>query len=310
MSGRLLFEKQGEKSNERYIAVVVLRGGVRRMNKNEIVKKKYSKKIAIVAILLVVGIFSMTIVSKVASDPAHHTKTIESLDEKKVTVLKLTATSTAAATAIAAIPGDATTPIANKLADLTSYFLIILMVVFVEKYLVTLTGYAAFFILIPIACLALAAGVCLEKTFLKILAAKIAAAGLVIFLIIPVSMKVSDIIEQTYETSMEVTMEEAQTIADEINENTDSEGNILEKAWKKIQGGISGVIDKGENLLNNFIETIAVMMVTSCVIPIVVLLFTSWLVKTLFGIQINTSAVLPKRISKKMPDRKVIDGEE
>lgn len=65
----------------------------------------------------------------------------------------MTATSAAAATAIAAVPGDATTPVANKLADLTSYFLIILMVIFLEKYLVTLTGYAAFNSLIPVAVL-------------------------------------------------------------------------------------------------------------------------------------------------------------
>lgn len=83
------------------------------------------KKIAMVLVILVVLILSMTVISKAASDPANHTKTLESLDEKKEDVLKLTATSAAASTALAAIPGDATTPVANKLADLTSYFLII-----------------------------------------------------------------------------------------------------------------------------------------------------------------------------------------
>ena len=90
-------------------------------------------------------VLSMTVVSKAASNPENHKKTIEALDEKKADILKLTATSAAASTAIAAIPGDATTPIANKLTDLTSYFLIILVVIFLEKYLVTLTGYATFF---------------------------------------------------------------------------------------------------------------------------------------------------------------------
>ena len=107
-------------------------------------RKMNAKKVTAVIVLLVVMILSMTVVSKVAGDPENHRKTIESLDEKKEDVLKLTATSAAASTALAAIPGDATTPVANKLADLTSYFLIILMVVFLEKYLVTLTGYAAF----------------------------------------------------------------------------------------------------------------------------------------------------------------------
>ena len=96
-------------------------------------RKMNVKKVTAVIVLLVVMILSMTVVSKVASDPENHKKTIESLDEKKEDVLKLTATSAAASTALAAIPGDATTPVANKLADLTSYFLIILMVVFLGK---------------------------------------------------------------------------------------------------------------------------------------------------------------------------------
>ena len=250
-------------------------------------RKMNVKKVTAVIVLLVVMILSMTVVSKVASDPENHKKTIESLDEKKEDVLKLTATSAAASTALAAIPGDATTPVANKLADLTSYFLIILMVVFLEKYLVTLTGYAAFTILIPIACVLLAAGICANKAVLKMLAAKIALFAAVIFLVIPFSMKVSSIIEDTYEISMEETVKGAEDLTDEINENTDSEGNIIEKALSKIKDGVTGLLDKGEQILNQFIETIAVMLVTSCLIPILVLVFMLWFIKMLFGIQIN-----------------------
>ena len=61
------------------------------------------------------------------------------------------------------------------------------------------------------------------------------------------------------------------------------------------------MLEKGEELLNRFIEAIAVMMVTSCLIPIVVLLFAFWIIRMLFGIQINAPKDLPKRISSKMP---------
>lgn len=259
------------------------------------------RKITAIVILFVILVLSMTLVSNIASNPENHTKTIESLDEKKADVLKLTATSAAASTALAAIPGDATTPVANKLADLTSYFLIILMVIFLEKYLVTLTGYATFFILIPAACVLFASGICLNKSFLKILAAKIAVFGLVIYSIIPIGMNVSAMIEDTYETSIETTVKEAEDITDEINENTDSEGNIIEKTLSKIKDGVSGILEKGENLLNHFIEAIAVMMVTSCLIPIVVLLFMLWFIRILFGIQISVPKNMHKKISSKIP---------
>lgn len=201
----------------------------------------------------------------------------------------------AASTALAAIPGDATTPVANKLADLTSYFLVILMVVFLEKYLVTLTGYAAFSVLIPAACVLLAVGICLNRNLLKILAAKIAVFAVVIFTIIPVSMNISSIIEETYDVSMETTIQEAEDITDEIGESTDSDGNIIEQALSKIKDGVTGLLEKGETLLNHFIETIAVMLVTACVIPILVLLFMIWFVQMLFGIKVN----VPKDMLKK-----------
>ena len=248
-------------------------------------------------------VLSMTVVSKAASNPENHKKTIEALDEKKADILKLTATSAAASTAIAAIPGDATTPIANKLTDLTSYFLIILVVIFLEKYLVTLTGYATFSILIPAACVLFAAGIGFNRTVLKILAAKIAAFGLVIFMIIPFSMNVSAMIEKTYESTMEETVKEAQDITNEIEKNTDSEGNIIEKALSKIKDGISGLL---EELLNQFIELIAVMLVTSCLIPIFIFLFMIWFIRMLFGVQINVPKGVSKQIAAKMPGRKKV----
>ena len=270
----------------------------------EVLKKNHVKKLALVGMALVIMLFSMTILSKAASAPENHKKTIAALDEKRADVLKLTAASAGAATAIAAIPGDSTTPVANKLADLASYFLTILMVIFLEKYLVTLTGYAAFFILIPAACVLFAAGICLNRTFLKVLAAKIAVFGLVIFTMIPPSIKVSEMIEETYETSMETTLDEAQDLTAEINDSTDSEGNVLDKLVSKIKGGVSGLMQKGESLLNHFIEAIAVMMVTSCLIPIVVLLFMLWLVRIVFGVQIHVPKELPDRPRKNICQRK------
>lgn len=269
----------------------------------EIIKKNNVTKLALVAAALVIMLFSMAVLSKAASNPENHKKTIAALDEKKADVLKLTAASAAASTAIAAIPGDSTTPVANKLADLTSYFLIILMVIFLEKYLVTLTGYAAFFILIPAACILFAVGICLNRTFLKALAAKTAVFGFVIFMIIPLSIKVTAMIEETYESTMETTMKEAQDITDEINDNTDSEGNIISKFVSKIKDGVSGLMEKGENLLNHFIEVVAVMMVTSCFIPIIVLLFMLWFVRLLFGIQITVPKDLPHRFNKKIHEK-------
>ena len=56
---------------------------------------------------------------------------------------------------------------------------------------------------------------------------------MVLFLIIPISMQASGMIEATYEQSMETAVKEAESITEEINENTDEEGNVLEQALNK-----------------------------------------------------------------------------
>ena len=75
------------------------------------------KKAIIVAALLLVAVISFLPIANAAASPANHTKTIASIDDKILTVLKLTAASTLASAGVSAIPGDTATPIAEKLAD-------------------------------------------------------------------------------------------------------------------------------------------------------------------------------------------------
>ena len=88
-------------------------------------------------------------------------------------------------------------------------------------------------------------------------------------------------------------------LTDEINESTDAEGNIIEQGLSKFKDGMTGMLEKGETLLNQFIETIAIILVTACVIPILVLVFMIWIVQMLFGIKIDVSKEMPKKISEK-----------
>ena len=111
-----------------------------------------TKKAALAALLVLAALLSIFAVGKRASDPTYHQASIDALEEKQETVLELTAASTAASAAITLLPGDTATPIAEKLADLSGYFLIVLCAIFLEKYLLTITSYVSFTILIPTAC--------------------------------------------------------------------------------------------------------------------------------------------------------------
>lgn len=258
--------------------------------------KKNSKTFILVAVLLIIAIISMFVISKVASSPKFHAKTIKSLDEKKIMVMELTAATAGASTAIALIPSDATTPLANQILGLSSYLLIVIGAIFLEKILLTLTGYITFTVLIPIACLLYAIYLFAKKDILRKLAIKLGVFGIVIFMVVPVSVQVSNLIESTYQTSINQTIEEVKNTETKTEENTSKESEetggwsrFTSKAKEVISDmgdNVSKWIHKGEKLLSNFIDAIAILLITSCVIPIVVLIFFIWITKIIFGINI------------------------
>ena len=253
------------------------------------------KKAAKAVIPILAALLSILFAARYAASPAFHAKSIEALEEKKTTVMELAAASTAASAAITLIPGDTATPIAEKLADLSGYFLIVLCAILLEKYLLTVTGFAAFGILVPASCVLMSANAFLKNETVKYFAGKLLLFGLAIFLAVPASVKVSALIETTYNESIESTIAAAKEATEEIGTDPGAaeagEGGFFSSVLDKVQGGVSEITTRVQTVLNNFMEALAVMLVTSCVIPIAVLLFFVWLMKGLLGV----TAALPAR---------------
>ena len=262
---------------------------------------------AAVAVLLVLALVSFRL-SAPLSSPDTFRGTIAALDEKKTTVMELAAASTAASAAITLIPGDTATPIANELAELSSYFLLVVCAIYLEKYLVTITGIAAFRVLLPAACALTAASIPLKSAACRRLAARLAAFGLALFCVIPASVWMSDKIETTYEASIQSTIESAKQATDTIEAGAEAEDEntgVLSGLFSGLKNGVSSAVTKVEDILNRFIEALAVMIITSCVIPILVLVFFVWLVKLALGLDLGSPA-LPKKSGKgsqEIPDK-------
>ena len=251
-----------------------------------------TKKAALAALLVLAALLSIFAVGKRASDPAYHQASIDALAEKQETVLELTAASTAASAAITLLPGDTATPIAEKLADLSGYFLIVLCAIFLEKYLLTITSCVSFTILIPAACALGIAALFSEKlrAALGKLAWHLLLFALAIAFAIPAGVKVSSMIEDTYRASIEETIATTEDIQSATSGEADeSEKSGLSGLFSKVTEGITGAataaVEQLKTVLNRFIEALAVMLVTSCLIPILVLLFFAWLVKLMLGIE-------------------------
>lgn len=249
---------------------------------------KHPAKAAVKAVVcILIACLSVFCLAGYMTSPEISENTISTLDSKKSTVLDLTAASAAASAAITLLPGDAATPIADKLADISGYFLIVLAAIYLEKYLVPLTGYAAFYILIPAGFLIFALNAFLRDRTLKHVARKLVIFGIAVTFLIPASVKVSEIIDRTYEGSIQETVSTALAAADDADSAGEAESSGLSGLFSTIKNGVTGASDFARTVLNHFIEAFSVMLVTSCVIPIVVLLFFVWLVKIILGANID-----------------------
>lgn len=282
------------------------------------------KKCTLFLTWLLIGILSFTVVGKYAAAPESHQATITSLDEKKNTVMELTMATTATSAVITLLPGDIGTPIAEKVADLSGYLLIVLCAIFLEKYLVTITGYAAFKIFIPAACALFAANLFARNHSLDRLARKLLIFGICIFLVVPASVKASDLIEHTYQAQIDAALEEAKgteqllensveaEAADNASESSISGNQTSQQTaensnlWQKAKDALSGakesvasvvenvtisseeLVQKVETSLSHFVEAVAVMLITSCVIPLLVLFVFFWLIKILVDVDLSS----------------------
>ena len=269
----------------------------------------------IVSILipLLCALLSFCVIAKYTSSPTMkiNAHAIQSLDDKKTTALELTAAATAASAAITLIPGDAGTPIADKLADLSSYFLIVVCAIYLEKYLLTILGALTFKWLIPLSMLALAVYFGSKKEFFWKIGVKIFIFGLAIYAVIPVSVHVSKMIYSTYQESIDATIDEANDLADESEaakdddkdskKSKDSESSFIDKAKdavNSVKNTLSVTADSVKNMVNKFIDGLAVLIVTTCLIPVLVIVFFIWLVKLVLGSAISSPGAVAMRRGK------------
>lgn len=242
----------------------------------------------ILPILICLSSFYM--VADKTSTPEFHEQSIQYLNEKRNTVMTLAASSAAISTAITILPGDTGTPIANGLADLSSKFLLVLGAIYLEKYALTLTCMVTFKYIIPILCLAWLVNNVTRWDWLRIVCIKIGIMAIAMCLIVPCSVKLSKTIEATYETSIQETIDNANNIQKKIKKDKENK-NFVEKVAEAFSSTAQKYTKMFNKSLNNFMEATAIMIVTSCVIPILVILFFLWFIQTISGMTINTKSL-------------------
>ena len=209
---------------------------------------------------------------------------------------------------ITALPGDTGTPVAEQLAQLSGNLGIVLAVLYLEKYLLTILWSVGLGILIPFALVLFAVSLGIHgrwstSAVLRRAATRVLVVAVIGMALVPASVWVSQKVDETYQVSIEQTEQKAteaskasSTKSEKKSETTENK-NVLEQLTDGASSLLTSVTDSAKSMtdkvvqqVTDLIEGVIVMIVTSCVIPLLVLAAFLWLGHTLLGIDISGPA--------------------
>lgn len=267
----------------------------------------------IVALLIIAALLSEFVGRPHFENVETWSGTIEVIDAKKNNVLALTTSTIALSAAISALPDDTGTPVAEQLTQLSGNLGIVLAVLYLEKYLLTILGFLSLGVLGPAAFVLLAISLLAHGRLstghtLFILGIRLLLIGVIAIAVVPASVWVTQRIDETYQIS--ISQEESEGSA-EKSKPTDSESQENKNFWDSIasgaaqlvsnlKDGIKSVTDGVVEQVTNLIEGAIVMIVTSCLVPLLVLAVFLWMGHSLMGIDVSAPTnYLARRLPRK-----------
>lgn len=272
---------------------------------SDIVCANKKLQIGIIVALVVMALLSGFVARPHFADTKTWDSAIEVIDQKKGNVLALTTSCVALSAGITALPGDTGTPVAEQLAQLSGNLGIVLAVLYLEKYLLTILWSVGLGILIPFALVLFAVSLGIHgrwstSAVLRRVATRVLVVAVIGMALVPASVWVSQKVDETYQVSIEQAEQKATSAADASSSKSEKKSkvktdkNVLEQLTEGASSLLTSVTDSAKQMtdeivqqVTDLIEGVIVMIVTSCVIPLLVLVAFLWLGHVLLGIDIS-----------------------
>ena len=252
--------------------------------------KKYAEPVRNILVLVLIGVFSFFVITSWLPDRGFIKDSIKSVEESSNTVMKFSAATLSTSLAISALPDDFATPLADSLADMNIYFIAILVMLHFEQLLIRYGVKLAFAIAIPVACGIGILSILLKKELLKGIAARVAVLGLAVALVVPCSTHITNYVAADLTAYVENTIADTEDGADKLNEAMDGgteEQTIFEKLSDLFQTAIndmSNLLTHFQNTIRKCMNSIAILILTNCLMPIVNFFILKWILKETFHI--------------------------
>jgi hypothetical protein len=253
-----------------------------------------------ILVLVLIGALSFYFLNAAIPKSEFVKDSIESVEDSKDTVMRFAAATLSASVAITLLPDDVATPLADSLADMNIYFVAILMLLFFEKILVVY-GFKLAAIMIPVACAIYALSVILKRDTLKSLAVRLSVLVLAVALVVPCSTHITNYVAADLTQYVEATITSTEDGADKVNEAMDvgeDEKTIFEKLSESFKTAINDVSDlmlHFQNSIRKCMNSIAILLMANCLMPIVNFFFLKWVLKETFNVAVPTQRLRKRR---------------
>ena len=244
--------------------------------------------------LLLIAALSFFVLTAKLPETSFVADSLESVEDSSTTVMKFSAATLSTSLAISALPDDFATPIAESMADMNIYFVAILVVLFLEKLLIQYGIKLAFSLLIPAACAAAIASLFFQKRLLRGLAVRLCVLGLTVAFVVPCSTHLTEHIASDLNSYVNETIADTEAGADKLNEATQSgteEKTMFEKLSDLFQTAIRDISDlmlHFQNTVRRCMNSIAILILTNCLMPLLTFFLLKWVLRETFHIVLPT----------------------
>jgi len=264
----------------------------------------FTEKTAKILFWAFIAIFSIVVLARKIPEAAFVQNTVDRLEESQNTIMTFSGTTIATSLAISALPDDFASPLASTVSDLNTYFVFMFAVLFVEKLLVVEGIKIALMYIIPIACLLYVLSLLTAREMFKNFGIKLMILGISIIFVIPFSTHFTETVCEDYLDYVDETIAEADAGAAKINEvmaSGNEESSFFDKlsnAFKTAIQSVTDLLNYFKNVIKKCVNSVAIMLVTTFVVPLLMLMLFRWLLKELFALHIPMPSVkisLPNR---------------
>ena len=250
-------------------------------------------------------VFSLMVLTRIIPDSKYMQETISHLEESQNKIMKFSGTTIGTSVALSALPDDFASPLAGTVSDLNTYFIFMFAVIFVEKLIVLIGTKISLAYIIPFACVLYIASILTSKDLFKSFATKLLILGISLVIVIPFSTHFTDKVCAEYLTYVDETISETEAGNNKINDvmsSSDENSSVFEKlsnAFKTAIQDANDLLAYFKNVVRKCVNSIAIMLVTTFVLPLLMMLLFRWLLKELFSLHLPTA-----NISFKLPQKK------